>query len=157
MLVPQGLAFYFFFIMHNMVTLFKSQFMLVRWQASQFEYIDDKNRKKIRLLISLDIVLQINGWLRTLTPEYVLYNFEESAIITFADWQRWTDFYNLMYELGYPMTKWEVHDVVLGSTIIKDWIERLYPNYTYTEDFEWVWTKRIAEENLNMVRVTNRI
>lgn len=135
--------------MLNMVTLFKSQFMLIRWQATSFDYENKVSDKKTRHLISLDIVIQMNGWLRTLTQEYKVYKFPESSEITFADWQRWTEFYSLMHELGYPMYKGEVHEVVLwGSSVMKEWITRLYPNEVYVEDFEGKWTDAIRNEEL---------
>lgn len=140
--------------MHNMVTLFKSQFMLVRWQATSFDYENKKGEKQTRHLISLDIVLQINWGLRTLNPEYKVYRFPESSEITFADWQRWTEFYSLMAELGYPMHRGEVHEVVLwGTAIMKEWVERLYPNALYKEDFDWTGTKAIQEEELKQVHI----
>lgn len=77
----------------------------------------------------------------------MVYNFEDSNDITFVDWQRWTEFYSLMHELGYPMYKGEVHEVVLGgSSVMKEWVGRLYPNYTYVEDFDGKGTKAIRDE-----------
>ena len=47
------------------------------------------------------------------------------------------------------MHKWDIHEVVLGgSAVMKEWVERLYPNEKYIEDFDWVGTKAIADEKL---------
>lgn len=123
--------------------------MLVRWQQHISQYVAGFSKEveakmtdkdKTYPSIELDVVLQINGWLRSFTRQFQLAWVKDGLwrdAVTLTDWKAWREFYDLLYELGYYFSSERNVDVVAWYSVIKKWISEVYYDYPYYEDFSW--------------------
>lgn len=135
-----------------MQQLFKSQFMLVRWQQYISHYVswldqdtEDKMTESDReiLEIELDIVLQINWWLKSFSrlfsigklkvPDHIPTPIENDNMegITLTDWRAWREFYDILRDIGYPLSEDKWIESVSWYSIITEWIQKIYPDRQY--------------------------
>ena len=129
--------------------LLKTQFMLVRGQKHISHYVawlsKDEEAKmteqdKTYPAIELDIVIQINGGLKSFTRAFSLGWTKDGLwqnAITFTDWKAWREFYDILYELGYYFSSEKNIDVVAWYSIIKKWIWEVYSEYPYQDFAGW--------------------
>lgn len=132
-----------------MEQLFKTQFMLVRWQQYISHYCDEtmSETDKEILEIELDIVLQINGWLKSFSRVFaigktkvpdnlptIVENTTKDAI-TFADWKAWREFYDFLRDIGYCLSEDRWIEWLSWYSIIVDWVKKIYPDRVYAQEF----------------------
>lgn len=145
-----------------MENLLRTQFMLVRWQQSISHYVawlpkeqEDKmtESEKEYLSIELDVVIQINGGLRSFTrwfsigkvklpDDYPCWIGTSREAITLTDWKAWREFYDVLYDMGYYLSEEKSVDTIHGYSIIKKWIQEVFPDRHYYEDYDGIATKQ---------------